>query len=168
MTSYPEAFEKHARMCNRCREPTCNWCDSCEHSFSENGKVGRALCTSCEAKYGQCIICSQGELERRQLVEIRGLTKDVELNGVLGNIVKFDAIRERYIVKIDFSRVENEAVYFYKQMASIHSPLYGEMKEWQSGVYECQVKRANLMVTTIAQWNNRRPDNEYATFYFAR
>ena len=166
MSSFAEAFARHARMCNRCRGPTCNWYDSCEHSFSENDRMGRALCTSCEAMYGQCSICSQGELEPRQLVEIRGLTKKAELNGVLGNIVEFDATRERYIVKMDYSSPANKAVYFYKQRASTHSPLYGKMKEWQRGEKACWVKRANLMVTTMAQWNNRRPDNDYATVYF--
>ena len=51
-------------------------------------------------------------------------------------------------------------------MATIHSPLYGEMKEWQNGVFKCLVKRANLMVTTMAEWNARRPDNERPTIYF--
>ena len=123
MSSFAEAFAKHARLCNRCLEPTGSWCDSCEHSFSENGRRGRALCTGCEAMYGQCSICSQGELEPGQLVEIRGLTTKAELNGVLGNIVKFDGKRERYIVEIDFNSTENALVCFYKKMATIHSPL---------------------------------------------
>jgi len=168
MSSFAEGFAEHARQCNRCRKPTGNWCDFCEHSFSENGRRGRALCTGCEANYGQRSICSQGELEPGQLVEIRGLMTKAELNGVLGNIVKFDGGRERYIVVIDFSSPDNEAVRVYKQTATIHSPLYGEMRERQRGVSTCLVKRASLMVTTMAEWDDRRPDNDNATIYFQK
>ncbi len=30
------------------------------------------------------------------------------------------------------------------------------------------VKRANLMVTTMAEWDDRRPDNDHATIYFQK
>ncbi len=74
-------------------------------------------------------------------------------------------------MKIDFNSLENELVCFYKKMATIHSLLYGEMKEWQN--YFTQIVSSLIFTyrqldmeseaeSILTDWLSKNPDDPVA------
>ena len=147
---------EHARPCERCVTLTGNWCDGCESSYEENGLRGRALCTRCERTYGQCTHCASFPLTPNTLVELRGLQAS-HMNGLLGVVVHFDASRDRFAIEIDYDFERNTAVRQHKEYATEHSPLYGAMRNDQTGIVCCLIRLENLMATSLAEWDSRNP-----------
>ena len=160
---FPGTATEHAflqsmcRPCERCVMPTGNWCDGCEVSCRENGLRGRALCTRCEATYGQCTHCAKSAVAPGTLVELRGL-KALHMNGLLGEVLHFDRSSDRFAVQINYDSEENTAVRQHKEYATEHSPLYGAMRNDQTGIVCFLIRLKNLMVTSLLEWNSRNPN----------
>ena len=137
--------------------PTGNWCDGCESTHEENGLRGRALCTRCEATYGQCTHCARSAVAPGTLVELRGL-KTLHMNGMLGEALRFYPSRDRFAIQVNYDSEENTAVRQHKACATEHSALYGPMRHDQTGTICVLIRRKNLMVTTLLGWDSRKPD----------
>ena len=137
--------------------PTGNWCDGCEFNYEENGLRGRALCTRCEATYGQCTHCARSAVAPGTLVELRGL-KALHMNGMLGDVLRFDPSRDRFVIQINYDSEENTAVRQQKAYATEHSALYGAMRNDQTGTVCLLIRLENLMVTSLLEWDSRKPD----------
>ena len=137
--------------------PTGNWCDGCEFNYEENGLRGRALCTRCEATYGQCTHCARSAVAPGTLVELRGL-KTLHMNGMLGDALRFYPSRDRFAIQVNYDSEENTAVRQHKACATEHSALYGPMRHDQTGTVCVLIRRKNLMVTTLLGWDSRKPD----------
>ena len=145
------------RPCERCVTPTGNWCDGCEFKYEEHGLRGRALCTRCEATYGQCTHCAKSAVAPGTLVELRGL-KALHMNGLLGEVLHFDRSSDRFAVQINYDSEENAAVRQHKEYATEHSPLRGAMRSDQTGIVCFLIRLKNLMVTSLLEWNSRNPN----------
>ena len=157
---------EHARPCERCVTPTGNWCDGCESNYEENGLRGRALCTRCERTYGQCTHCASSPLAPNTLVELRGL-KAQHMNGLLGVVLHFDPAKDRFAIEINYDFEGNTAVRQHKEYATEHSPLYGAMRNDQTGIVCCLIRLENLMATSLVEWDSRNPwDNRFRVIGF--
>ena len=150
-------LQSMCRRCERCVTPTGNWCDGCEVSCRENGLRGRALCTRCEATYGQCTHCARSALAPGTLVELRGL-KALHMNGLLGEVLHFDLSRDRFAIQINYDIEENTAVRQHKEYATEHSPLYGAMRNDQTAIVCFLIRLENLMATSLLEWDSRNPN----------
>ena len=95
----------------RCVIPTGNWCNGCEFNYEENGLRGRALCTRCERTYGQCTHCARSPLAPNTLVELRGL-KALHMNGLLGEVLRFEPSRDRFAIKINYDSEANTCLLY--------------------------------------------------------
>ena len=143
------------RPCERCVMPTGNWCDGCEYNYEENGLRGRALCTRCEATYGQCTHCARSAVAPGTLVELRGL-KALHMNGMFGEVLRFDPLKNRFVIQINYDSEENTAVRQQKEYATMHSVLYGAMRNDQTGIVCFLIRLENLMVTDLLEWDIRK------------
>ena len=66
-------------------------------------------------------------------MELRGL-KAQHMNGLLGVVLHFDPSRDRFAIEINYDFEGNTAVRQHKEYATEHSPLYGAMRNDQTGI----------------------------------
>ena len=155
-----DLLQSMCRPCERCVMPTGNWCDGCEFNYEENGLRGRALCTRCEATYGQCTHCARSAVAPGTLVELRGL-RALHMNGLLGDVLRFEPSRDRFVIRINYASEENTAVRQQKAYATKHSPLYGAMQDDQTGTVDLLIRLEKLMATSLIEWDSRKPDRSF-------
>ena len=153
-----DLLQSMCRPCERCVMPTGNWCDGCEFNYEEHGLRGRALYTRCEATYGQCTHCARSAVAPGTLVELRGL-KALHMNGLLGEVLRFNPSRDRFAIQINYDSEANTAVRQHKEYATEHSALYGGMRNDQTGIVCFLIRLENLMATSLLEWDSRNPDD---------
>ena len=80
------------------------------------------------------------------------------MNGMLGEVLRFDPSRDRFAIQINYDSEANTAVRQHKEYATEHSPLYGAMRNDQTGIVCFLIRLENLMATSLLEWDSRRPD----------
>ena len=72
--------------------------------------------------------------------------KALHMNGLFGEVLRFDPLKNRFVIQINYDSEENTAVRQQKEYATMDSVLYGAMRNDQIGIVCFFIRLENLMV----------------------